>query len=29
MPSMSNCPMMKELSKEAAEVDHSEHHPEK
>ena len=29
MQSMSDCPMMKELSKEAAEGDHSAHHPEK
>lgn len=29
MPSMSNCPMMKELSKEAADADHSAHHPDK
>lgn len=29
MQPMSNCPMMKELSKEAEDADHSTHHPEK
>ena len=29
MQPMSNCPMMKELSKEAEDADHSAHHPEK
>ena len=29
MQPMSNCPMMKELSKEPEDADHSAHHPEK